>query len=539
MVFFFSGPFISLFLRVLHETFCHECWYIKSMNKNGYVNDPSYSVYNFDTANNSIKLAQRYGSRHHKVYFDYIKNFNTSSFIDNRFENIQIKQMKNNEQNSSSNKDFYIIVAYDEQPYIFIEHLSTDDETVCSLESMICYEIDSVERQPREFFDILNKNETKHDSIEMNRFGRFKKRCCYGISISILNIINARIAELGQKELKFYLYVLKHPQTSSTSGKLLNLADEVVYDLHTCQADFSIAPLSVTKRREQYIDFTTEFYHDSFAVIGKRLFGNTSLIAFLAPFEWSMWLGVFLTLNIAALVETLYEWLSPYGLTPRGRDRREVWSLSSALTLCWSVIFSHTFKTKSPKCWATRYLGNIWGSFAVIFIASYTANLAAVMVGSKRIHQISGINDPSLASNSYKIGLIANSTLEQFFQTSPQYRHLRMSFIKYRYDSAASAIKALTENKIDFLITEHSIATYYVLKSVNRTLEMIGEPFGKLAFAFAFRKESSIYNLISSNILVLQNDDTIEKSLKDWFLDWKCDKGPIYQVLIFFFISFL
>ena len=87
------------------------------------------------------------------------------------------------------------------------------------------------------------------------------------------------------------------------------------------------------------------FYYDSFAVIGKRLFGNTSLIAFLAPFEWSMWLGVFLTLNIAALVETLYEWLSPYGLTPRGRDRREVWSLSSALTLCWSVIFSHTFKT--------------------------------------------------------------------------------------------------------------------------------------------------------------------------------------------------
>ena len=46
-------------------------------------------------------------------------------------------------------------------------------------------------------------------------------------------------------------------------------------------------------------------------------------------------------------------------LTPRGRRREKVFSLASALTLSWSVIFSHTFKTKSPKCWSNRFLGNV------------------------------------------------------------------------------------------------------------------------------------------------------------------------------------
>jgi len=48
-----------------------------------------------------------------------------------------------------------------------------------------------------------------------------------------------------------------------------------------------------------------------------------------------------------------------FSLTPKGRRRHKVFSLASALTLSWSIIFSHTFKTKSPKCWSNRFLGNV------------------------------------------------------------------------------------------------------------------------------------------------------------------------------------
>jgi hypothetical protein len=48
-----------------------------------------------------------------------------------------------------------------------------------------------------------------------------------------------------------------------------------------------------------------------------------------------------------------------FRLTPKGRRRQKVFSLASALTLSWSILFSHTFKTKSPKCWSNRFLGNV------------------------------------------------------------------------------------------------------------------------------------------------------------------------------------
>lgn len=48
-----------------------------------------------------------------------------------------------------------------------------------------------------------------------------------------------------------------------------------------------------------------------------------------------------------------------FSLTPKGRRRHKVFSLASALTLSWSIVFSHTFKTKSPKCWSNRFLGNV------------------------------------------------------------------------------------------------------------------------------------------------------------------------------------
>jgi hypothetical protein len=67
---------------------------------------------------------------------------------------------------------------------------------------------------------------------------------------------------------------------------------------------------------------------------------------------------------------------------------------------------------------------------------------------------------------------------------------------------------------------------------MNRTFEIIGSPFGKIAFSFGFRKESSIFNLISNKILTLKNDGSIEKMLTDWFLDWKCDTGQIFQVIL-------
>ncbi|KAG7264254.1 hypothetical protein CRUP_005765 [Coryphaenoides rupestris] len=98
------------------------------------------------------------------------------------------------------------------------------------------------------------------------------------------------------------------------------------------------------------------------------------------PLHWSMWLGIFVSLHVTAVFLTLYEWHSPFGMTPRGRNRPRVFSFSSALNVCYAILFGRTVAIKPPKCWTGRLLMNLWAIFCLFCLSTYTANLAAVML---------------------------------------------------------------------------------------------------------------------------------------------------------------
>jgi ionotropic glutamate receptor NMDA 3A len=55
--------------------------------------------------------------------------------------------------------------------------------------------------------------------------------------------------------------------------------------------------------------------------------------------------------------------------------------MSSALWVCWGLLCGHLVAFKAPKSWPNKFLINVWGGFSVIFVASYTANIAALIAG--------------------------------------------------------------------------------------------------------------------------------------------------------------
>lgn len=57
------------------------------------------------------------------------------------------------------------------------------------------------------------------------------------------------------------------------------------------------------------------------------------------------------------------------------------------------LILSSAVALQTPKCWTGRFLMNLWAIFCLLVLSSYTANLAAVMVGEKTFEQVSGIHD--------------------------------------------------------------------------------------------------------------------------------------------------
>jgi len=47
-----------------------------------------------------------------------------------------------------------------------------------------------------------------------------------------------------------------------------------------------------------------------------------------------------------------------------------------------------------PRGVSSRFVASVWALFAVVFTASYTANLAAFMITKEDYDRISGVNDP-------------------------------------------------------------------------------------------------------------------------------------------------
>ncbi|XP_045347121.1 glutamate receptor ionotropic, NMDA 3B isoform X5 [Leopardus geoffroyi] len=214
---------------------------------------------------------------------------------------------------------------------------------------------------------------------------RALRKCCYGYCIDLLE----RLAE--DAPFDFELYIVG-------DGKYGALRDGrwtgLVGDLLAGRAHMAVTSFSINSARSQVLDFSSPFFSTSLGIMVRARDAASPIGAFTWPLHWSMWLGVFAALHLTALFLTLYEWRSPYGLTPRGRNRATVFSYSSALNLCYAILFGRTVSSKTPKCPTGRFLMNLWAIFCLLVLSSYTANLAAVMVGDKTFEELSGIHDP-------------------------------------------------------------------------------------------------------------------------------------------------
>lgn len=78
------------------------------------------------------------------------------------------------------------------------------------------------------------------------------------------------------------------------------------------------------------VDFSVPYFHSGISLLAApKVKTDIPLLAFLMPFSPELWIAVFIWLNLTAIAVAIYEWLSPFGLNPWGRQRSKNFSLSS------------------------------------------------------------------------------------------------------------------------------------------------------------------------------------------------------------------
>jgi len=65
----------------------------------------------------------------------------------------------------------------------------------------------------------------------------------------------------------------------------------------------------------------------------------------------------------------------------------------------------------TPRSFSARVLGMVWAGFAMIIVASYTANLAAFLVLDRPKPVVTGVDDPNVSCNDKKLSKTLDSIL--------------------------------------------------------------------------------------------------------------------------------
>nr|XP_019599700.1 PREDICTED: glutamate receptor ionotropic, NMDA 3B isoform X3 [Rhinolophus sinicus] len=248
--------------------------------------------------------------------------------------------------------------------------------------------------------------------------------------------------------------------------------------------------------------------------------------AFMWPLHWSMWLGVFAALHLTALFLTLYEWRSPYGLTPRGRNRGTVFSYSSALNLCYAILFGRTVSSKTPKCPTGRLLMNLWAIFCLLVLSSYTANLAAVMVGDKTFEELSGIHDPKLhhPSQGFRFGTVWESSAEAYIKKSFPEMHAHMR--RHSAPTTPHGVAMLTSDppKLNAFIMDKSLLDYEVSIDADCKLLTVGKPFAIEGYGIGLPQNSPLTSNLSEFISRYKSSGFIDLLHDKWYKMVPCGK---------------
>ncbi|XP_055607534.1 glutamate [NMDA] receptor subunit 1 isoform X2 [Uranotaenia lowii] len=299
------------------------------------------------------------------------------------------------------------VLTIEEKPFVYVRELM-DDEIDCDDDEIVCPHFNSTDGSEKDF-------------------------CCKGYCIDLLKALAQRINFTFNLALspdgQFGHYQLKNLTTGIGTG-VKKEWNGLIGELVSERADLIMAPLTINPERAEFIEFSKPFKYQGITILEKKPSRSSTLVSFLQPFSNTLWILVMVSVHVVALVLYLLDRFSPFGrfkLTTNDGTEEDALNLSSAIWFAWGVLLNSGIGEGTPRSFSARVLGMVWAGFAMIIVASYTANLAAFLVLERPKTKLSGINDARLRNTMENLtcATVKGSAVDMYFRRNAKlFEHL-------------------------------------------------------------------------------------------------------------------
>ncbi|KAK8772502.1 hypothetical protein V5799_024254, partial [Amblyomma americanum] len=334
-----------------------------------------------------------------------------------------------------------------------------------------------------------------HRTKGTTRHPLYNVTCCAGIAMDLLTSLARDLA------FDFDLYLVADGSFGTDRGGKWG---GITADLISGAAHLAATAYSVTSSRSRWVDFSVPYFHSGVSCLAYAVKRDVPLSAFLIPFSVPLWLAIFLSLK-----------------------RTKNFSLASALWVMWSLLFSHLVAFKAPKSWPNKVLINLWGCFSVIFLASYTANIAAHFAGLFFQMQVHDFHDTSLLSQ--RTGTARGTAAEGyvFAENKRLWEHIQ----RFGVATLEEGLESLRTGALDVLIGDTAVLNYYRANEPSCRLRLLGDSIFDDAYAVGMTRGFPLAQGISELVLRYNALGYLDQLHSKWYGRAPCLQDGLLQRL--------
>nr|XP_012634201.1 glutamate receptor ionotropic, NMDA 2C [Microcebus murinus] len=345
----------------------------------------------------------------------------------------------------------------------------------------------------------------------------YTKLCCKGFCIDILK----KLAKVVKFSYDLYL-VTNGKHGKRVRGVWNGMIGEVYYK----RADMAIGSLTINEERSEIVDFSVPFVETGISVMVARSNGTVSPSAFLEPYSPAVWVMMFvMCLTVVAITVFMFEYFSPVSynqnLTRGKKPGGPSFTIGKSVWLLWALVFNNSVPIENPRGTTSKIMVLVWAFFAVIFLASYTANLAAFMIQEQYIDTVSGLSDkkfqrPQDQYPPFRFGTVPNGSTERNIRSN--YRDMHSHMVKFNQRSVEDALTSLKMGKLDAFIYDAAVLNYMAGKDEGCKLVTIGsgKVFATTGYGIAMQKDSHWKRAIDLALLQFLGDGETQKLETVW-----------------------
>ncbi|KAM4843527.1 glutamate receptor ionotropic, NMDA 2C isoform 2-T2 [Thomomys bottae] len=345
----------------------------------------------------------------------------------------------------------------------------------------------------------------------------YTKLCCKGFCIDILK----KLAKVVKFSYDLYL-VTNGKHGKRVRGVWNGMIGEVYYK----RADMAIGSLTINEERSEIVDFSVPFVETGISVMVARSNGTVSPSAFLEPYSPAVWVMMFvMCLTVVAVTVFMFEYFSPVSynqnLTKGKKPGGPSFTIGKSVWLLWALVFNNSVPIENPRGTTSKIMVLVWAFFAVIFLASYTANLAAFMIQEQYIDTVSGLSDkkfqrPQDQYPPFRFGTVPNGSTERNIRSN--YRDMHVHMVKFNQRSVEDALTSLKMGKLDAFIYDAAVLNYMAGKDEGCKLVTIGsgKVFATTGYGIAMQKDSHWKRAIDLALLQFLGDGETQKLETVW-----------------------